>query len=118
MDVAEWIIVAILSLTLFVFLTLGIILLIKLLDLSRDTKHLVRQFNRIAAKGNRIADDARDTVASVKSATNSTAKTVKKDVTATTGVIKDAVVSAVSKKFGLDDEEEVSEEKKSEKPQK
>ena len=69
MDVAEWIIVAILSLTLFVFLTLGIILLIKLLDLSRDTKHLVRQFNRIAAKGNRIADDARDTVASVKSAT-------------------------------------------------
>lgn len=99
MNTAEWIIVAILSLTLFVFLILGILLLTKLLDLSRDAKHLIKQLNRIANKGNTIMDDAKDTVASVKSATASTTKAVKKDVTATTGAIKDAVVSAVEKKF-------------------
>lgn len=100
MDTAEWIIVAILSLTLFVFLTLGILLLTKLLDLSRDAKHLMKQLNRIANKGNAIIDDAKDTVAGVKSAATSTTKTVKKDVTATTGAIKDAVVTAVEKRFG------------------
>lgn len=100
MDTAEWIIVSILSLTLFVFLILGILLLTKFLDLSRDAKHLIKQLNRIANKGNTIMDDAKDTVAGVKSAATSTTKTVKKDVTATTGAIKDAVVSAVEKKFG------------------
>ncbi|MBQ2638440.1 hypothetical protein IJF89_02050 [Candidatus Saccharibacteria bacterium] len=103
MDTAEWIIVAILSLTLFVFLLLGILLLTKLLDLSRDAKHLMKQLNRIANKGNAIMDDAKDTVADVKSATASTTKTVKKDVTATTGAIKDAVVSAIEKKFSKDE---------------
>ncbi|MBR3319463.1 hypothetical protein IKG06_03080 [Candidatus Saccharibacteria bacterium] len=104
MDTAEWIIVSILSLTLFVFLFLGILLLTKLLDLSRDAKHLMKQLNRIAAKGNNIIDDARDTVSNVKSATSTTAKAVKKDVTATTGAIKDAVVSAVEKKFKKNEE--------------
>lgn len=99
MNTAEWIIVAILSLTLFVFLILGILLLTKLLDLSRDTKHLIKQLNRIANKGNNIMDDARDTVAGVKSAASSTSKTIKKDITTTTGAIKDAVVSAVEKKI-------------------
>ena len=99
MDTAEWIIVAILSLTLFVFLILGILLLTKLLDLSRDAKHLMKQLNRIVAKGNTIMDDAKDTVAGVKSTAASTGKTVKKDVTATTGAIKDAVVSAVENKL-------------------
>lgn len=99
MDTAEWIIVAILSLTLFVFLVLGIMLLNRLLDLSRDAKHLMKQLGRIANKGNTIMDDARDTVAGVKSTAASTGKTVKKDVTATTGAIKDAVVSAVEKRF-------------------
>ena len=98
MDTAEWIIVAILSLTLFVFLILGILLLTKLLDLSRDAKHLMKQLNRIANKGNTIIDDAKDTVAGVKSAATSTSKAVKKDITTTTGAIKDAVVSAVEKK--------------------
>lgn len=104
MDTAEWIIVSILSLTLFVFLILGILLLTKLLDLSRDAKHLMKQLNRIASKGNNIIDDARDTVSNVKSATSTTAKAVKKDVTATTGAIKDAVVSAVEKKLKKDEE--------------
>ena len=99
MNTAEWIIVAILSLTLFVFLILGILLLTKLLDLSRDTKHLIKQLNRIASKGNNIMDDARDTVAGVKSAASSTSKTIKKDITATTGAIKDAVVGAVEKRL-------------------
>lgn len=99
MDTAEWIIVSILSLTLFVFLIMGIWLLAKLHDLSRDAKHLLKQLNRIANKGNSIMDDAKDTVAGVKSAATSTTKAVKKDVTATTGAIKDAVVSAVEKKF-------------------
>ncbi|MBQ1528230.1 hypothetical protein IIZ77_01110 [Candidatus Saccharibacteria bacterium] len=97
MDTAEWIIVAILSLTLFIFLILGIWLLMKLHDLSRDAKHLMKQLNRIASKGNTIMDDAKDTVAGVKSAATSATKTVKKDVTATTGAIKDAVVGAVEK---------------------
>ncbi len=100
MNTAEWIIVAILSLTLFVFLILGIMLLNRLLDLSRDAKHLMKQLNRIANKGNSIMDDAKDTVAGVKTAATSTTKTVKKDVTDTTGAIKDAVVSAVEKRFG------------------
>lgn len=99
MDTAEWIIVAILSLTLFVFLILGIMLLTKLLDLSRDAKHLMKQLNRIAAKSNNIVDDARDTVAGVKSATGSAARAVKKDVVATTGAIKDAIVGTIEKKF-------------------
>lgn len=99
MDTAEWIIVSILSLTLFIFLILGIMLLNRLLDLSRDAKHLMKQLNKIANKGNTIMDDAKDTVAGVKSAATSTTKTVKKDVTATTGAIKDAVVSAVEKRF-------------------
>ena len=104
MDTAEWIIVAILSLTLFVFLILGIMLLTKLLDLSRDAKHLMKQLNRIANKGNTIMDDAKDTVKGVKSAATSTTKTVKKDVTDTTGAVKEAVVAAISKKFNLDNE--------------
>lgn len=99
MDTAEWIIVSILSLTLFIFLILGIMLLNRLLDLSRDAKHLMKQLNKIANKGNTIMDDAKDTVAGVKSAATSTTKTVKKDVTATTGAIKDAVVGAVEKHF-------------------
>ncbi|MBR3232814.1 hypothetical protein IKF74_00785 [Candidatus Saccharibacteria bacterium] len=99
MDTAEWIIVAILSLTLFVFLILGIMLLNRLLDLSRDAKHLMKQLNRIANKGNTIMDDAKSTVAGVKSAATSTSKAVKKDVTDTTGAIKDAVVAAVETKL-------------------
>ncbi|MBR2587194.1 hypothetical protein IKE71_02350 [Candidatus Saccharibacteria bacterium] len=99
MDTAEWIIVAILSLTLFVFLILGILLLTKLLDLSRDAKHLIKQLNRIAKKGDSIASNAKETVESVKSAATSTGKAVKKDVTATTGAIKEAIVSTVENRF-------------------
>ena len=41
MDVAEWILVAILSLTLFVFLIVGIILMVRLLSLTDEAKKVV-----------------------------------------------------------------------------
>ena len=41
MNVAEWILVAILSLTLFIFLIVGIILLIKLIGLSKEVEKIV-----------------------------------------------------------------------------
>lgn len=104
MDTAEWIIVSILSLTLFVFLILGIMLLSKLLDLSRDAKHVLKQLERMTKKGNSIVSKASDTVDDLSKTATKTAKTVKKDVTDTTGVVKEAVVSAVSKKLGLENE--------------
>ncbi|MBQ7802911.1 hypothetical protein IJ380_03615 [Candidatus Saccharibacteria bacterium] len=111
MDTAEWIIAGILSLTLFVFLILGIILLTKLLDLSRDAKHIMKQLERMTKKGNNIVSKASETVDDLASTASSAAKSVKKDVTSTSGVVRDAVVSVVSKKFGLDDEEEKVSEK-------
>ncbi|MBQ3261366.1 hypothetical protein IJH29_01780 [Candidatus Saccharibacteria bacterium] len=88
MDTAEWIIVSILSLTLFVFLILGIYVLTKVLDLTHDIKHVVRQVDSITKQGKKIMGKAEGTVDSVKS-----------DVTATTGAVKDAVVSALNHKF-------------------
>ena len=111
MDTAEWIIVAILSLTLFVFLFLGILLLTKLLDLSRDAKHILRQIERMTKKGNSIVAKASDTVDDLSKTATSAAKSMKKDATATTGAVKDAVVSVISKKFGLADEKETPSEK-------
>ena len=106
MDTAEWIIVSILSLTLFVFLFLGILLLTKLLDLSRDAKHIMKQVERMTKKGNTIVDKASDTVDDISKTATSAAKSMKKDATATSGAVKDAVVSVVAKKFGLNDEKE------------
>ena len=104
MDTAEWIIVAILSLTLFVFLILGILLLTKCLDLARDAKHIMKQLERMTKKGTNIVAKAETTVDDLSQTATSAAKSVKKDVTATSGVVKDAVVTAISKKFGLEDE--------------
>lgn len=108
MDTAEWIIVAILSLTLFIFLILGILLLAKLLDLSRDAKHLMKQLERTARRGDRIVAKAGDTVDDLSKTATSAAKSIKKDATVTSGAVKDAVVSVISKKFGLTDEKEKS----------
>ena len=41
MNVAEWIIVVILSVTLFIFLIVGIILIIKLIGLTKEAKKVV-----------------------------------------------------------------------------
>ncbi|MBQ8996956.1 hypothetical protein IJ095_02980 [Candidatus Saccharibacteria bacterium] len=91
MNTAEWIIVAILSLTLFVFLTLSIILITKLFDLTYEAKHLVKDLRKIAKGGQKIVDKAGDTV-----------DTAASDVTKTTSAVKDAVVHAVKKKLDTD----------------
>lgn len=62
MNVAEWIIVAILSLTLLVFLILGIILLAKLIGLSKEVE-------KIAIEGQDIAKNANGIAANVKGMT-------------------------------------------------
>ena len=63
MNVAEWILVAILSITLFVFLVVGIVLMLKLLEVSDEVK-------RVAVKGQYIADSANDVVTNVKGMTS------------------------------------------------
>ena len=63
MNVAEWIIVVILSITLLIFLIVGIILLVKLIDLVKEAK-------KIVAKGQDIADGANGIVSNVKGMTS------------------------------------------------
>ena len=63
MDVAEWILVAILSLTLFVFLVVGIILMIRLLGLTDEAK-------KVVVKSQDIAGNANEVVANVKGLTS------------------------------------------------
>ena len=59
MNVAEWILVAILSVTLFVFLVAGIILIIKLIDLSREVKAVVVESQDIAKNTNGIVSNVK-----------------------------------------------------------
>ena len=63
MNVAEWILVAILGITLFIFLVIGIVLMLKLLELSDELK-------RVAIKGQYVADNANDVVTNVKGMTS------------------------------------------------
>ncbi len=63
MNVAEWILVAILALTLFVFLVIGIVLFVKLIELTKDAR-------RIVIKGQDIADNANGIVSNVKGMTS------------------------------------------------
>jgi len=60
LNVAEWIIVGILSFTLFVFLILGIILLVKLIKLTKQAKMVVETGQSIADKADDIADNIKD----------------------------------------------------------
>ena len=101
MDVAEWIIVSILSLTLFVFLIIGIYVLLKVLDITYDIKRIGREVELITKQGKKIANKAENAVDSVKD-----------DVTATTGAVKDAVVSALNKKFNHSTNEQEPKTKK------
>lgn len=57
MNVAEWIIVAILSITLFVFLIVGIILLVKLIGLSKEVEKVVVEGQDIAKNTNGIVSN-------------------------------------------------------------
>ena len=59
MNVAEWIIVEILSMTLLVFLILGIVLLVKLIDLSKEIKQVVEEGQDIAKNANGIVSNVK-----------------------------------------------------------
>ncbi len=69
MDVAEWIIVAILSMTLMVFLIVGIVLFVKLIGLSKEV-------GKIVEEGQDIAKNTNDVVSDVKGITSVGGKTV------------------------------------------
>lgn len=59
MNTAEWILVAILSITLFVFLIVGIILLTKLIGLSKEIKKVVVEGQDIAKNTNGIVSNVK-----------------------------------------------------------
>ena len=59
MNVAEWILVAILSLTLFVFLVVGIVLVVKLIDLSKEIKTVVIEGQDIAKNTSGIVSNVK-----------------------------------------------------------
>lgn len=63
MNVAEWILVAILSITLLIFLIVGIILIVKLLGVADEARKMVE-------KGQDIADNANGIVQNVKGMTS------------------------------------------------
>ena len=63
MNIAEWILVAILSVTLFVFLIIGIVLLASLIKLTKEAQ-------KVVAKGQDIADNANGIVNNVKGMTS------------------------------------------------
>lgn len=59
MNVAEWIIVAILSMTLLVFLILGIVLIVRLLDVSKEVKKVVVDSQDVVKNTNGIVANVR-----------------------------------------------------------
>lgn len=62
MNTAEWIIMVILAVTLFIFLVVGIIFLIKIIGLADEAK-------KITVKGQDIADNANGIVSNIKGMT-------------------------------------------------
>ena len=60
MNVAEWILVAFLSLALLVFLICGIILLIKLIQITKEAKKIILTGQSIAEKTDDIVDNVKD----------------------------------------------------------
>lgn len=59
MELATWILVIILSVTLLVFLILGIVLLVKLIRLSEEAKKIVATGQQIATKADDIVDNVK-----------------------------------------------------------
>ncbi len=59
MNVAEWILVAILSLTLFIFLIVGIVLIVKLIGLSKEIKTVVIEGQDIAKNTSGIVSNVK-----------------------------------------------------------
>ena len=61
MNTAEWILVAILSMTLLVFLVVGIIFLVKFIHLLSEIEIMVQTGQSIAEKADDVADNLKDT---------------------------------------------------------
>lgn len=59
MNTAEWILVAILSVTLFVFLIVGIILLIRLISISKEVEKVIVEGQDIAKNANGIVSNVK-----------------------------------------------------------
>ncbi|MBB1503618.1 hypothetical protein HG471_002345 [Candidatus Saccharibacteria bacterium] len=60
MNTAEWILVAILSMTLLVFLVVGIIFLVKFIHLLSEIEIMVQTGQSIAEKADDVADNIKD----------------------------------------------------------
>lgn len=59
MNIAEWILVIMLSIALFVFLVAGIVLLVKLIHLAKEAERIVVTGQGIAAKADDIVDNVK-----------------------------------------------------------
>ena len=59
MNVAEWILVVILSITLFIFLIVGIVLMVKLLGVADEAKRVVIKSQDIAENANGVVSNVR-----------------------------------------------------------
>lgn len=59
MNTAEWILVAILSVTLFIFLIVGIILLIRLISISKEVEKVIVEGQDIAKNANGIVSNVK-----------------------------------------------------------
>lgn len=59
MAIAEWILVIFLSITLFVFLVAGVVLIIKLVGLTEEVRKIVEAGQGIAAKADDIVDNVK-----------------------------------------------------------
>ena len=59
MNVAEWILVAILSIPLFIFLVVGIVLIVKLIGLTKEVGKVVEEGQDIAENANGIVSNVR-----------------------------------------------------------
>lgn len=95
MNIAEWILVIMLSCALFIFLVVGILLLVKLIHLANEASKIVTTGQGIAAK----ADDIVDNV---------------KGMTSVGGIVKtfaDRVVENQERRYAAEDAERKAEEK-------
>ena len=59
MNTAEWILVAILSVTLMIFLIVGIVLLVKLIGLSKEVEKVIVEGQDIAKNANGIVSNVK-----------------------------------------------------------
>lgn len=93
MEIATWILVVILSITLFIFLIAGIVLAIKLIQATEEAKKVIATGQQIATK----ADDIVDNV---------------KGMTSVGGIVKNFAVRAMenqSKRYAAEDAAEAAE---------